>query len=123
MQRVILGSLLLLAMSSAYAADPIDLSKPWGNKDGCINRVQQEVYSENMMLLKEDAIVTSASACEITGKTVNKDGSLSLTTMCESEGEEAPDPTPFTVVRTKKKGVLHILDRDGNLFGEVRLCR
>lgn len=123
MTRFWIGLPFLLAAGVASAAEPIDLSKPWGNKDGCINRVQQEVYSENMLLLTRERLTTSASACEIERVQAAKDGSLRLSTRCDMEGEPEGQAAEFTVRRAKKKGVLQLLDEDGQLFGEVSRCR
>lgn len=101
-------------------AETIDLSKPSGNKDGCINKDGQEFHSDAMLLLTSAALVTSSSACAIKKTRENKDGSLTLTTLCESEGETSAQPATFTVKLLKKK--LAILDGEGNLFGEVSRC-
>lgn len=110
-----------IAAATPAFAEAIDLSKPWGNKDGCINKDGQEFYSETMLLLTSEALVTASSACAIEKTLENKDGSLTLTTSCESEGEASAQPAIFTVKPASDK--LGIFDGDGNLFGEVSQCR
>ncbi len=124
MRRAALVAALILAATPALAADKIDLSKPWGDKDGCINRVQQEVYSEHMFLLTKDAFVMSFGTCEIKKTVVNKDGSLTLSTTCQSEDEQPVSDT-LTVRRSKKdKTKITVLDGDGSAFPEdLARCR
>ena len=45
------------------------LSKPYGNKYGCINRNGQEVDAEQMLLLTDKELITAASACTFTEDT------------------------------------------------------
>ena len=123
MRSVIMAALLLGTSASALAGEAIDLSKPWGNKDGCANRVQQEYYSETMLLLTPEALVTASSACQIGDKTMNADGSWTLATTCESEGEASVQPATFGVRQGEGKDTLQILDATGALFGEVSQCR
>ncbi|TIU61022.1 MAG: hypothetical protein E5W25_29770, partial [Mesorhizobium sp.] len=59
------AALLVAGQASAAA---IDLSKPYGNKSGCINKNGQEIYAEDMLLLTDEAFVTVASACTFTEK-------------------------------------------------------
>jgi hypothetical protein len=114
---------LVLAAGHASAAS-IDLSKPYGNKSGCINKNGQEVYAEDMLLLTDTDFVTAASACTFTDKQAKPDGSLAIKAQCEAEGEDGQSPTEFTVKRSPKNAkTLVISDADGNVMGEVTLCR
>ncbi|UCI09827.1 hypothetical protein [Mesorhizobium sp. B1-1-8] len=113
----------LLAAGQALAAG-IDLSKPYGNKSGCINKNGQQVYAEDMLLLTSEAFVTVASACTFTDKKEQADGSLTVNAECEAEGEDGKSPATFTVkhsARNAKK--LVIADEDGTVYGEVSRCR
>ena len=55
---------IVLAAGQAFAAG-IDLSKPYGDKYGCINRNGQEVAADQMLLLTDEALVTAASTSVI----------------------------------------------------------
>ena len=113
----------VLAAGQAFAAG-IDLSKPYGDKYGCINRNGQEVAADQMLLLTDEALITAASACTFTDKQAQADGSLVVTATCEAEGEEGQEPTKFTIKRsTKNPKKLTIADEDGNVMGEVALCK
>ena len=118
-----ISMILVLAAGSASAA-AIDLSKPYGNKSGCINKNGQEVYAEDMLLLTNEAFVTVASACTFTEKKAQADGSLMVKAQCEAEGEEGQSPAQFTIKRSAKNAKkLVIADEDGTVYGEVSRCR
>jgi len=115
--------LAVLGAGQAFAAG-IDLSKPYGDKYGCINRNGQEVAADRMLLLTDEALVTAASACTFTDKQAQADGSLVVTATCEAEGEEGQEPTKFTIKRSAKNAKrLTIADEDGNVMGEVARCK
>ena len=115
--------LAVLGAGQAFAAG-IDLSKPYGDKYGCINRNGQEVAADRMLLLTDEALVTAASACTFTDKQAQADGSLVVTATCEAEGEEGSEPTKFTIKRSAKNAKkLTIADEDGNVMGEVARCK
>ncbi|MGX5847552.1 hypothetical protein ACWGTO_10815 [Mesorhizobium sp. PL10] len=115
--------LAVLAAGPAFAAG-IDLSKPYGDKYGCINRNGQEVAADQMLLLTDEALVTAASACTFTQKQAQADGSLVVMATCEAEGEEGSEPTKFTIKRSAKNAKkLTITDEDGNVMGEVARCK
>ncbi|WP_292233077.1 hypothetical protein [Mesorhizobium sp.] len=121
--HLLIGAAMLLAAGQAFAAG-IDLSKPWGNKSGCINKNGQEVYAEDMLLLTSEAFVTVASACTFTDRKPQADGSLLVTAQCEAEGEEGQTPAHFTIKRSAKSPKkLVIADEDGHVMGEVSRCR
>ncbi|WP_031193070.1 hypothetical protein [Mesorhizobium sp. L2C066B000] len=112
-----------LAAGQAHAAG-IDLSKPYGDKYGCINRNGQEVAADRMLLLTDEALITAASACTFTEKQAQADGSLVVTATCEAEGEEGQEPTKFTIKRSAKNAKkLTVADDDGNVMGEVARCK
>ncbi|MBM2712566.1 hypothetical protein JQK88_15140 [Mesorhizobium caraganae] len=118
-----LAVLAVLAAGQAFAAG-IDLSKPYGDKYGCINRNGQEVAADQMLLLTDEALVTAASACTFTEKQAQADGSLVVTATCEAEGEEGQEPTKFTIKHSAKNAKkLTIVDEDGNVMGEVARCK
>jgi hypothetical protein len=116
--------IVVLAAGPASAAS-IDLSKPYGNKSGCINKNGQEVYAEDMLLLSDKEFITAASACTVTETQIKPDGSLVLKTLCEAEGEDGQSPIQFTVKRSPKNvKKLVIADEDGTVvYGEVSRCR
>ena len=115
--------LAVLGAGQAFAAG-IDLSKPYGDKYGCINRNGQEVAADRMLLLTDKALITAASACTFTDKQAQADGSLVVTATCEAEGEEGQEPTKFTIKRSAKNAKrLTIADEDGNVMGEVARCK
>lgn len=118
-----LATAVLLAASQVSAAG-IDLSKPYGNKSGCINKNGQEVYAEDMLLLTAKEYITAASACTFTEKKAQADGSLVVKSMCATEGEEGQSPIQLTIKRSPKNAKkLVIADEDGNVMGEVSQCR
>jgi len=118
-----ISMIVVLAAGSASAA-AIDLSKPYGNKSGCINKNGQEVYAEDMLLLTDTDLITAASACTFSDKQAKPDGSLTIKAQCEAEGEDGQSPTEFTVKRSPKNAKkLVITDADGNVMGEVSRCR
>ena len=49
---VSVARVLVLVAGQALAAG-IDLSKPFGNKSGCVNKNGQQVYAEDMLLLTD----------------------------------------------------------------------
>ena len=117
------AAFLVLAAGHASAAG-IDLSKPYGNKSGCINRNGQQVYAEDMLLLNDTEFITATSACTFTEKKIQADGSLVVKSMCEAEGEDGQSPIQFTVKRSPKNAKkLVIADEDGTVYGEVSRCR
>jgi hypothetical protein len=116
-------AVLVFAAGHASAAG-IDLSKPYGNKSGCINRNGQEVYAEDMLLLTSEAFVTATSACSFTGTKSQPDGSLVVKADCEAEGEDGKSPGSFTIKHSAQNAKkLVIADEDGTVYGEVSLCR
>nr|WP_292567158.1 hypothetical protein [Mesorhizobium sp.] len=113
----------MLAAGHAWAAG-IDLSKPYGDKYGCINKNGQEVAADKMLLLTDKELVTAASACTFSDKQPQADGSLVVTAKCEAEGEEGQAPTKFTIKRSAKNAKkLVVADEDGNVMGEVSRCK
>ncbi|WP_292413866.1 hypothetical protein [Mesorhizobium sp.] len=113
----------LLTAGSAFAAG-IDLSKPYGDKYGCINRNGQEVAADQMLLLTDKELITAASACTFSDKQAQADGSLVVTAKWEAEGEEGQSPTKFIIKRSKKNAKkLVVTDQDGNAMGEVSRCK
>ena len=120
---LVAASVVAAAAGHASAAG-IDLTKPYGNKSGCINRNGQQVYAEDMLLLTDKEFITVASACTFTGKQAQADGSLVLKAQCQAEGEEGQSPIQFTVKRSARNAKkLMIADEDGALYGEVSRCR
>lgn len=114
---------LILAAGHASAAG-IDLSKPYGDKYGCINRNGQEVAADKMLLVTDKELITAASACTFSDKQAQADGSLVVTAKCEAEGEEGQAPTKFTIKRSAKNAKkLVVADEDGNVMGEVSRCK
>jgi hypothetical protein len=113
----------ILAASQALAAG-IDLSKPYGDKYGCINRNGQQVAADKMLLLTDKELITAASACTFGDKQVQADGSLVVTAKCEAEGEEGQAPAKFTIKRSAKNAKkLVVADEGGNVMGEVARCK
>ncbi|MBZ9986276.1 hypothetical protein LB572_04110 [Mesorhizobium sp. BH1-1-5] len=113
----------VLAAGQALAAG-IDLSKPYGDKYGCINRNGQEVAADKMLLLTDKELITAASACTFSERQAQADGSLVVTAKCEAEGEEGQAPTKFTIKRSAKNvKKLVVADGDGNVMGEVSRCK
>lgn len=118
-----ISMMVVLGAGSASAA-AIDLSKPYGNKSGCINKNGQQVYAEDMLLLTNTDLITAASACTFSDKQAKPDGSLAIKAQCEAEGEDGQSPTDFTITRSPKNAKkLVITDADGNVMGEVSRCR
>ncbi|MEI8701693.1 MAG: hypothetical protein EOS20_33780 [Mesorhizobium sp.] len=121
--HVAIAAAALLAAGQASAA-AIDLSKPYGNKSGCINKNGQQVYAEDMLLLTDKEFITVASACTFTEKQAQADGSLVVKSLCDAEGEEGQSPIQFTIRRSLKNAKrLVIADEDGMVMGEVSRCR
>jgi len=125
MQRggLVFTAVLIVAAGHASAAS-IDLSKPYGDKYGCINRNGQEVAADQMLLLTDKELITAASACTFSDTKAQADGSLVVTAKCEAEGEEGQAPTKFTIKRRAKNAKkLVVADEDGNVMGEVSRCK
>ncbi|RAZ90710.1 hypothetical protein DPM33_10350 [Mesorhizobium hawassense] len=113
----------MLAAGQALAAG-IDLSKPYGDKYGCINRNGQQVAADKMLLVTGKELITAASACTFSDKQVQADGSLVVTAKCEAEGEDGQAPAKFTIKRSAKNAKkLVVADGDGNVMGEVARCK
>ena len=122
-RTVLAAALSLLVASSALAAS-VDLSRPHGNKSGCINKDGQEVYAEDMLLLTGESLVTITSACTFTAREPQADGSLTVGADCESEGEEGTSPATFVIKQSPKNPkILVISDDTGFTMGEVSLCK
>lgn len=120
---VLFAAFLVLAAGQVSAA-AIDLSKPYGDKYGCINRNGQEVAADQMLLLTDKELITAASACTFSDKQAQADGSLLVTATCEAEGEEGQEPTKFTIKRSAKNAKkLVVTDEGGNVMGEVSRCK
>ncbi|SJM35916.1 hypothetical protein [Mesorhizobium delmotii] len=117
----VVASVMLAAGQASAAA--IDLSKPYGNKSGCINKNGQQVYAEDMLLLTDKEFITVASACTFTETQAQADGSLVVKAQCQAEGEEGESPGQFTIKRSNKNARLVIADEDGMVMGEVSPCR
>ena len=114
---------VVLAAGQASAAN-IDLSKPYGDKYGCINRNGQEVAADQMLLVTDKELITAASACTFTNKKAQADGSLVLKAKCQAEGEDGQPATQFIIKESSKNaGKLVVVDEDGNVMGEVSRCR
>ena len=122
LRAIIVAAALMWPVSAGLAAG-IDLSKTYGDEMGCINRDGQEVAVDFMLLVNKTAVVTAAGVCEVSKIKSNKNGTLTLTTFCESEGQMSEVPTGFVIARDKanKKGLL-VTDEEGNLFGKVSVC-
>ncbi|MDX8479414.1 hypothetical protein RFN28_13120 [Mesorhizobium sp. VK24D] len=121
--HLVIAAAALLAASQAIAAG-IDLSKPYGNRSGCINKNGQQVYAEDMLLLTDKELVTVTMACTFSDKQVQADGSLTAKAKCEVEGEENQSPAQFTIKRSAKNAKkLVIAGEDGNVMGEVSRCK
>ena len=117
-------TVVLIAAAGHASAAGIDLSKPYGDKYGCINRNGQEVAADKMLLLTDKELITAASACTFSDKQAQADGSLVVTAKCEAEGEEGQAPTKFTIKRSAKNAKkLVVADGDGNVMGEVSRCK
>ncbi|TSE12554.1 hypothetical protein C1D09_008625 [Mesorhizobium intechi] len=123
--------IVLLAMAAASvlaagqaSAAAIDLSKPYGDKYGCINKNGQEVAADKMLLLTDKELITAGSACTFSETKAGADGSLTIKAECEAEGEDGKSPATFTVKRSAKNAKkLSVVDEDGNVMGEVSRCR
>ncbi|AZO37538.1 hypothetical protein EOA27_30385 [Mesorhizobium sp. M2A.F.Ca.ET.037.01.1.1] len=121
--HLVLTATAMLAAGHASAAS-IDLSKPYGDKYGCINKNGQEVAADKMLLLTDKELITAASACTFSDKQPQADGSLVVTAKCEVEGEEGQAPTKFTIKRSAKNAKkLVVADEEGNVMGEVSRCK
>lgn len=122
LRTVLVASALLWPVSTGMAAG-IDLSQTYGDEIGCLNREGQEVAADFMLLVNKTAVVTAASVCEVSKSKSNKNGTLTLTTFCESEGQMSEVPTLFVIARDKSdKKALLVTDEEGNLFGKVSVC-
>ncbi|MDX8497673.1 hypothetical protein RFM99_04515 [Mesorhizobium sp. VK4C] len=120
---LVVAAAALLAADQAFAAG-IDLSKPYGDKYGCINRNGQEVAADQMLLLTDKELITAASACTFSDKQAQADGSLVVQAQCEAEGEEGQSPIKFTIKRSKKNAKkLVVTGEDGSVMGEVSRCK
>ena len=124
--RALYLALAVAAMLAAgqACAEGIDLSKPYGDKYGCINRNGQQSAVDRMLLVTDKELITAASACTFSDRQAQADGSLVVMAKCEAEGEEGQSPTQFTIKRSKKSArKLVVTDEDGNVMGEVSQCR
>ena len=123
LQRLLLVAAVVVAAAPALGAG-IDLTKPYGNKSGCINRNGQQVYAEDMLLVTKTDLVTAASACTIKETKQNSDGSVGLKTECETEGEEGKVPADFVLKPSpKNKKKLIVTNDSGFVMGEVSQCK
>ncbi|MBZ9741625.1 MULTISPECIES: hypothetical protein [unclassified Mesorhizobium] len=115
------AAVMIAGQASAAA---IDLSKPYGDKYGCINKNGQEVAADQMLLLTDKELITAASACTFTETKAEADGSLTIKAECEAEGEDGKSPATFTIKRSARNAKkLSVVDEDGNVMGEVSRCK
>ncbi|OBQ74623.1 hypothetical protein [Mesorhizobium erdmanii] len=124
--RTVFLALTAVAVLTAgqVSAAAIDLSKPYGDKYGCINKNGQEVAADQMLLLTDKELITAASACTFTETKAQADGSLTVKAECEAEGEDGKSPATFTIKRSAKNAKkLSVVDEDGNVMGEVSRCK
>ncbi|TPL95672.1 hypothetical protein [Mesorhizobium sp. B2-3-12] len=125
MRAVFLALAAAAVMTAGQAsAAAIDLSKPYGDKYGCINKNGQEVAADQMLLLTDKELITAASACTFTETKAKADGSLTIKAECEAEGEDGKSPATFTIKRSARNAKkLSVVDEDGNVMGEVSRCK
>ncbi|WP_027051050.1 hypothetical protein [Mesorhizobium erdmanii] len=124
--RTVFLALTAVAVLTAgqVSAAAIDLSKPYGDKYGCINKNGQEVAADQMLLLTDKELITAASACTFTETKAQADGSLTVKAECEAEGEDGKSPATFTIKRSAKNAKkLSVADEDGDVMGEVSRCK
>ena len=113
--------LLALAGFCPAHAQEIDLSQPWGNASGCVNKDGQEVYAEDMLLLTEEALVLATGACTFTSIETGEDGVLTADALCEAEGEQAENR--FTIApNPANEAELIVSDFGGYEYGRVSRC-
>ncbi|MBZ9994494.1 hypothetical protein [Mesorhizobium sp. BH1-1-4] len=125
MRAVFLALAAAAVMTAGQAsASAIDLSKPYGDKYGCINKNGQEVAADQMLLLTDKELITAASACTFTETKAQANGSLTIKAECEAEGEDGKSPATFTIKRSARNAKkLSVVDEDGNVMGEVSRCK
>ncbi len=122
-RRTAFAGAVVMAFGSSAFAQAIDLTKPYGTEVGCQNQTGQKVESEDMLLVTNDAIVTSTSTCTFFQKLTAPDGTLVVTSLCTIADEEGRSINQFSIARGKKDPAkLAIFDEYGAAFDEVAPC-
>jgi hypothetical protein len=113
----------LLAIALPAAADTLDITTPYGNKDGCKYAKSGQMDSDDTLLLKADGFMSYGTACEFVQVLTGKDGKV-VVGLCAFEGEDGFGTQNFVIRKSQKDpAALTIYASNGEVFGEVSPCK
>ena len=117
-----IASTILAAISIAVPAKAAAfLDGAYGSKEGCIYaRTGESSGADDFLLLKDDGVTTSVSACEFKGMPKKTASGFTIKAACEAEGEVGPEDTA-TLTRSAKGYTVSF--PDGTKLGPMPKCR
>lgn len=117
-----IASTVLAAISIAVPAKAATfLDGAYGSKEGCIYaRTGESSGADDFLLLKDDGVTTSVSACEFKGMPKTTANGFTIKAICEADGEVGPEDTA-TLTRSAKGYTVSF--PDGTKLGPMPKCR
>ncbi len=120
--RLTTASAVLAVMSVAVPAEAATfLDGAYGSKEGCIYaKTGESSGADDFLLLKDDGVTTSVSACEFKGAPTKTATGFTIKAQCDAEGEVGPEDT---ATLTKSAKGYTVSFPDGTKLGPMPKCR
>jgi len=120
--RLTTASAVLAVMSVAVPAKAVTfLDGAYGSKEGCIYaKTGESSGADDFLLLKDDGVTTSVSACEFKGAPAKTATGFTIKAQCDAEGEVGPEDT---ATLTKSAKGYTVSFPDGTKLGPMPKCR
>ncbi|CDZ63199.1 Hypothetical protein NGAL_HAMBI2605_23370 [Neorhizobium galegae bv. orientalis] len=120
--RFRIASAVIAAMSIAAPAKAATfLDGVYGSKEGCTYaRTGESSGADDFLLLNDDGVTTSVSACEFKGMPKKTANGFTIKAACEAEGEVGPEDTA-TITKSAKGYTVSF--PDGTKLGPMPKCR
>lgn len=121
--RLIGALLLLLGGLSGVAAQTLAIDGDWGNEAGCRYIKTGDVDGDDHLVLTADRVESYGTGCTWVEVLTAKGGEQVGTGLCGYEGESSLGVKRFIVLRDgADAGLVRILSKNGEPWGEVRKC-